>query len=164
MMENTAEMAKTAEEILLCGDLKYYDILKTLREKQGDWDGLYAELLSKCEAKLSYTGYMEILEKEEEYALLLEQIKNHPDQIYRYGKLLAEKYSADICAIFIGQITKEAETAHGRESYNRVCARISRFAEAGYKAEAIEMIGDLKVKYKRKPAFVDELNKLSQRK
>ena len=161
MMENTTEMAKTAEKILLCGDLKYYDILKKLREKQGVWDDLYLELLNKCEAELSYMRYMEILEKEKEYALLFEQLKKYPEQIYIYGNLLSKKYLLEISVIFAGQINKESETAYGRESYNKVCSHIICFAEAGYKAEAAEMIDDFKLKYKRKPAFVDELVKIS---
>jgi hypothetical protein len=160
MTENTEEMAKTAEEILLCGDLKYYDILKALRGKHGVWDDLYSELLNKCEAKLSYVRYMEILEKEKEHALLFEQLKKHPEQVYNYGKLLSEKYLPDIRAVFAGQINKEAEAAYGRESYNKVCLNILCFAEAGYKPEAAEMIDDFKLKYKRKPAFVDELLKI----
>ena len=160
MMENTEKMAETAEKILLRGDLKYYDVVKTLLERQAVWNKSYPELLRKCESKLFYSGYAEILAKENEYDLLLEQVKKHPELIYGYGKLLAEKYPADICSVFIGQIKKEAESANKRESYNLVCSHISCFAESGYTEEATDMTTRLKLEYKRKPAFVDELNKV----
>lgn len=160
MMENVAKMAETAQEILFCGDSEYYGKLKSLLMEQAAWKGSYSELLHKCELKLSYSTYMKILAEEGEYALLLEQMKKHTDQIYGYGKLLAGKYSTEICAIFTGQINKEAEDAYGRESYRKCCSRILCFAEAGYKAESIEMIADFIFKYRRKPAFVDELNKI----
>ena len=160
LMKNSVKMADTAEKILLCGDLKYYDILKSLLEQQAIWNKSYPELLQKCEYKLSYSKYMEILEKENEYALLLEQLQKHPAQIYIYGKLLAEKYPVDIRAIFTEQITKEAERATKRESYNIVGSHIAYFAETGYNEEANDMITNFKLEYKRKSAFVDELNKV----
>ena len=79
-----------------------------------------------------------------ENALLLEQLKKHREQIYVYGKLLAEKYPADICTMFTEQINKDAQAAHSREIYNKVCSRISYFAESGYTAEAITMINTLR--------------------
>ena len=160
MMENAPKMAAIAEEILLKGNLAYYDKLKTLLEKQAVWGDSYSELLHKCELKLSYTQYMEILAKEKECDLLLEQVKKHTEQVYHYGKLLAEKYPLEICAVFTEQITKDAAAAYGRESYNKVCSRILCFAQAGYQAESIKMINGFKSEYKRKPAFVDELKKI----
>jgi hypothetical protein len=157
---NTVKMTETAENILLNGNIDYYEKLKSLLKKQGIWDSSYSELLQKCNLKLSHFDYMDILAKEKEYFLLLEQVKKHKEQIYDYGKLLAKKYPADVSAIFIRQISKEAEIVHGRESYRRVCSYISCFSEAGFRLESAEMIERFKIKYKRKPAFVDELNKL----
>ncbi|MCL2009528.1 MAG: hypothetical protein FWG71_03140 [Synergistaceae bacterium] len=159
MAGNTAKIAETSEKILLEGDLSYYDKLKSLLLEQAMWKKSYPELLHKCEMKLSYSKYMEILAKEKEHALLLEQVKKHAEQICRYGELLAEKYPIDTCAIFTEQINKEAESAYGRDSYREVCSRVTCFAKAGYKAEAAKMVSDFKLKYKRKPAFVDELKK-----
>jgi len=160
MTEDAVKMVETAEDILLCGDLKYYDALKALLQAQSAWDNVYPDLLHKCEQKLSYSQYMEILAKEREYALLLEQVKEHTKQIYLYGKMLAEKYPADICVLFTEQINQEAEAAYGREAYRSVCSCISCFAQAGYRDETIEMIRNFQLKYKRKPAFVDELKKV----
>lgn len=157
---NAAKIAGTAEEILLSGDLAYYDKLKSLLEEQDIWDSSYLELLHNCELRLSYLKYMEILAKEKECALLLEQLKKHMEQVYQYGKILAVEYPIDVCQIFTDQINKEAKVAYSRETYRKVCLRILLFSEAGYKDAAIEMTNDFKLKYKRKPAFVDELNKI----
>ena len=157
---NTTDMAETAKKILLSGDLTYYEKLKLQLQKQGRWDSQYTILLHECAAKLPYTKYMEILETEKEHALLLEQLKKHTNQIYHYGKFLAAKHQNDVCAIFIGQIKGEAEAAHKREMYRDVCSHIVMFSKAGYAAEAAELIGEFRDKYKRKPAFVDELKKI----
>ena len=138
----------------------YYDKLKSLLIEQGIWSAEYPALLRNCERILPSSKYMEILELEQEYALLLDQLKEHPEQIYRFGQLLSEKYPAVICTIFIGQIDREAEAAYGRDRYREVCAHISRFAESGYAAEAKSLTAAYKEKYRRKPAFVDELKKI----
>ena len=128
-------------------------------KEQSAWDGSYSELLHKCEQKLYYATYMQILEKEEECDLLLKQVKKHTDMIYRYGNFLAGMYSNDVRDIFIEQITRESKAANDRKAYNRVCSRIVCFAESGYIAESTEMINNFKLEYRRKPAFVDELSK-----
>lgn len=160
LSKNCVKMSETAEIILLKGNLEYYDKLKFLLKNRGVWDNLYKELLHKCELKLSYLQYIEILAKEKELELLLEQVKKHPEQVYRYGKLLAGKYASDICTVFMGQIRKESQSAGGREAYKMVCSHIICFAEASYKTEAVVMKDSFKEEYKRKPAFVDELNKI----
>jgi len=157
--DNVDKMMVTGREILLSGDIEYYDIVKSLLIKKSVWEKTYSELLNQCKSKLSSSQYMKILAKENEYALLLEEVQKHTEQIYDYGKLLAEKYLTPIRDVFIGQLNKEAERAYGRDAYSRVCFNILCFAEAGYNNEAIKMINEYKVKFKRKPAFVDELSK-----
>ena len=155
------KMADTAEEIFLRGDMGYYEKLKPLLVKQGLWEASYPELLNKCAQRLSYDKYMDILALEQEYDLLMEQVRLHPVQVYRYGEPLAAKYRDGIRAIFTAQIEKEAAEAYGRTSYSQVCSYILCFAQAGYRAEAGKTIDEFKLKYKRKPAFVDELKKIA---
>ena len=160
LANNMEKMEETSETLLLNGDLTYYDKLKAFRVKRGAWEAYYPELLEKCKLEL-YTGkYMQILEKEREYALLLDQVKEHKAEIHNYGMLLTEKYPLEIWEIFSEQINKEADSASQRDMYRNVCLRIKRFAEAGYEAKAVGLIDDLRMKYKRKPAFVDELSKV----
>ncbi len=153
------KMASTAEAILLYGDLEHYDVLKTLLKRQNLWETSYPELIQKCKHKLRYSEYMKILEKENEYERLLQQLDKHRDEVYNYGALLASRYPLDIRKIFNAQIDKEADAAYGRESYSRVCQHILAFAQAGYDAEPIQLMDAYTHRYKRKPAFVDELNK-----
>jgi len=158
--DNTWKIEETAETIILSGDLDFYDRLKASREERGAWDAYYPELLEKCKLKLPAWQYMQILEKEHEYAELMGQVREHTDQIHNYGLLLVDKYPSEIWDIFYGQVYKEAESASNREMYRSVCTRIRRFAEAGYQTKAVGIIDDLKTKYKRKPAFVDELSRI----
>jgi hypothetical protein len=105
---------------------------------------------------------MKVLAKENEYAILLEEANINTEQIYHYGKLLAGKYPTPVREIFVKQLNKDAESANSREAYGGVCSHILCFAEAGYYAEAVKMIAEFKIKFKRKPAFVDELIKIEE--
>ena len=138
------------------------DTMKTLPAGQGAWDAQYPALLRECAEGLSYHNYMKILEKEHEEELLLEQLKLHPDQIYEYGGFLAKSYPSEVCAIFIIDIEKKAEAADNRKMYLHVCRQIQSFSQAGFAAQASSLITDLKIKYKHKPAFNDELCKLTK--
>ena len=160
MTADKAKMIQTAKEILLQGDLKYYDILKSLLIEQNLWDSSYKELLKEFKEKMQYKKYMVILEKEYEYDLLLEQVKANLEQIYNYGKFLAEKYPVDICSLFVTRLENEAINARNRKEYKKVCSNILVFAKSGYKKESKEMINNFKIKYKTKPAFIDELQKI----
>jgi len=110
---------------------------------------------------MHYTGYMKVLAKESELKLLLEQLRKHTREIYVYGKLLAKEYPADVIAIFISQINKEAKKATKRSMYKNVCDNIATFAKMGYQSEAIDLALDFQTAYRHKPAFIDELNLLS---
>jgi hypothetical protein len=160
MTGNTAKMAETAETIFFGGDFQYYDKLKTTRMELGEWDACYPELLIKSKTKLSTGSYMRVLEKESEYALLLGHLKEHPEMVHQFGLSLVEMYPSDVWTIFSGQINKEAEATSSRKMYQSVCARLRKFIEAGYQADVVEIISDLKTKHKRKPAFIDELSML----
>ena len=160
--ENREKLAETAREIFLSGDMTYYDPLKVLLTEQDEWVNAYPALLRDCEAKLPYEKYMEILAQENELALLMAQTEKHKVQIFRYGSNLAASYPAEVCAIFTEKLSEAAEKAYGRDDYQRVCAKIVLFHDAGYAAEAEAMAAECKLLYKRKPAFVDEINRIER--
>jgi len=163
MMKDNDKTTETAREILMQGDLEYYSKLKTLLSDSGTWDNAYPILIKECAEKLNYSTYMEILEIESEYTLLLEQLNQHNEKVYQYGAFLAKKYLQEVCDIYTAQINKVAESANDRKSYNRVCANIKLFSDAGYSDKAKSLTEEFKLKYKRKPAFVDELKKIQDK-
>jgi len=155
------DMVETARKLVFLGNMDYYDILKSLLTERGNWDGGYKGFLCECEAEMSYAGYMRILAKEREFPLLLDQLGKHSREVYEYGELLAKEYPADVWAIFQKQINKEASTATKRSMYRDVCDHILVLAKIGYNTDAISLVLDLRTAYKHRPAFVDELDRLS---
>ena len=157
-MGNLTKMTETAKAILMEGDLNYFDNLKTLLKKQSAWEKERPELLKDCKVGMSQTKYMAVLAKENEHALLLEQVEAHQHEIYQYGSLLGKYYPEKIKEIFVRHLEAQAQNASNRQRYSAVCSRIKVFAEAGFIADAMELVLRLKNMYKRKPAFIDELN------
>ncbi|GHU79789.1 hypothetical protein AGMMS49992_32180 [Clostridia bacterium] len=157
---NTKAMAETAESMVLSGNLDYYDKLKSIHKKLGDWDAAYPNILVQCKTHISSSLYMQVLSKENEFALLLEQVQSNPHNVYTYGAQLASQYSDAIYSIFITEIGKEAARANNRKDYAAVCGRIKTFRNAGFMEEAGTLICEYKIKYVRRPAFVDELKKI----
>ena len=159
-VKGVEKMTETAERILLCGDLKYYDVLKSLLKKQKLWEVRYSDLLAKCEKLLNYLSYAELLAKEKEHTLLFELAKNHNGLVYKYGKLLCKAFRQKTLEIFIAKLSKEAANATSRKEYQGVCRNISTFKKMGYASEAKSLVEEFKMTYKKRPAFVDELGKI----
>jgi hypothetical protein len=162
-VNDCGKQADTAERILLLGDLEYYDKLKTLLTDDARWDNEYPALLKKCAEQLSFTQYMRILNSENEFELLLGQLRLHQEQVYDYSAALTTRYGDDVHGIFLAQINSEAEKANCRDAYRKVCEHIEIFAAAGYASSAAKLIMDCKLRYKRRPAFVDELRQAEEK-
>jgi hypothetical protein len=157
-MNKPDKQAETAERLLLLGEVKYFEILKTLLVHSNRWEDEYHSLLQKCSNQLYYFAYMSILNNENEFELLLEQLRLHPEQVYKYGIVLAVHYENDVRDIFLAKIESEAKAANTRDAYHKVSEHIRIFADAGY--DVTNLINELLLSNKRRPAFVDELGKV----
>ncbi|MBZ4670024.1 MAG: hypothetical protein JG769_328 [Oscillospiraceae bacterium] len=104
---------------------------------------------------------MDILSREEEIELLLEKVREYPSSVFTYGKQLSEKYPAEIYSICLDVIRREVAEADNRIKYKQVCGNIKKLFEYGGLAEAESVIEELREKYPRRPAMLDELNSLS---
>jgi hypothetical protein len=163
LAQNTNKQIDTARAILLNGDFKYYEKLKKLLTSQNRWDFEYVTLRNECAEKLSYSTYMQVLNAEGEYALLLEQLHKYPGHVFTYGQATSASYPDETKAIFISCIDKGAKSAVNRKGYEAVCYSIASYANSGYIDAAKELIAEYKVGYKHRPAFVDELSKIGRK-
>jgi hypothetical protein len=159
LSENTPKEIEIAEKIFYQGDLKFYDIYKDMLTRQGVWKSEYQKVLDRSSKHLSPDMYMEILEKENEIERLLTAVKENPYAIFYYGKLLNDIYHADVCEIYTSVIDKKAEVTRKRHDYQEVCGDIKSFYNAGC-PEALMLIENYKERFKKRPAFIEELGKI----
>lgn len=151
----------TAKDLLFQFDTSYYDVLKKLLTEKGVWEAEYPELRQQLSRILPLHLYMAILSREEEIQLLLDKVYEYPPSVFTYGKQLSEKYPVETHALCLEVIRREAAEADNRIKYKKVCGSIKRLFEYGGFSEAEAVIAELKGKYPRRPAMLDELDSLS---
>ncbi|BBB93377.1 MAG TPA: hypothetical protein PKA28_17945 [Methylomusa anaerophila] len=151
--------AELAEDLLLGKhDTKYYTILKQLLSEKGVWTTEYPSILAKLAQNLPYNMYMGILSKEGETRRLLEQLIIHPSEIFTYGKQLSTDFPAETYDLCLNEIRKQAAEADNRIKYKQVCGNIKKLFDYGGNNEVSRIIEELKAKYPRRPAMIEELD------
>ncbi|GAB1431644.1 hypothetical protein MASR2M29_02690 [Spirochaetota bacterium] len=158
---NKEQQAELARELLIkeC-DTRYYAVLKQLLSEKGVWEEAYPSLLEKLARNLPSNLYMDILSIENETRLLFEQLKADPSMVFVYGKQLYAEFPAEIRAICSDEIRQQAAKANNRSRYRQVCGYIKNLHSYGGKTDLGSIIDQLKAEYPRRPAFIDELDKL----
>lgn len=143
--------------MLLLGKLDCYGELKCRLQATKHWEQEYHPLLEAIAAARPRYEYMQILSKESEFALLMQQVQLLPSAVFTYGKLLAKQYPEQVFSLCIPQIRVAAEHAQNRRDYQKLCALVSQLADFGGVAEARRLIAELWETYPRRSALREEL-------
>lgn len=158
---DTENKIAAAKDLLFRFDTSYYAILKQLLTEKGVWEAEYPTLRLQLSQILPLHLYMEILSREGEMQMLLEKVREYPSSAFTYGKQLSEKYPVETYSICLDVIRRKAAEADNRIKYKKVCGSIKKLFEYGGLTEVDTVIVELKEKYPRRPAMLDELNSLS---
>ena len=87
----------------------------------------------------------------------------HPALVFNYGAQLSEHYPSDVYSICMSEIRKQATEANNRDLYKHVCSNIKLLVEFGGKSEADDIITEFKSRYPRRPAMLEELDRLAMK-
>lgn len=156
--QNKPEMKKLAEELLLIGQREYYGHLKSLYESD-EWKEKCEELLDALKMKNSYLyGYLIV--EEQQIVRILAYCQQHRNAIVDYYQHLTGFYDKEVMELFATLIAEDAQFATNRSQYKAVAQLIAKMKLAGHPERATEIINQLKRQYYRRPAFVEELNKV----
>ncbi|WP_333860839.1 SWIM zinc finger family protein [Clostridium sp.] len=155
------EQFKLAKELLLHGDFEYYDELKELAA--GDKEILYNNL--KQELKNDRNGYgtsiyLKLIVEKNDLDEIMEFVRKNPTSIERYADMLVNKFKDDVIDIYSKHIKSSASFSSNRKDYQRVCEILKRYKKIAGEEKQKGMINELNVLYRKRPAFVDELNKI----
>ncbi|MCP4137458.1 MAG: hypothetical protein GY754_41205 [bacterium] len=162
--KETENMKKLAKEFILENrDIKYFTIYKkTFSDKE--WKKEYKQLKIEL-LKKAGTGFpdalAEILSKEKETKELLDIVSQHPSSVDVYRKDLIKLYPREVYKLYCINIKNAAKRADNRKRYKYVCNDIKNLMKLGGKDEASGLIKELKDEYKNRPAFQNELSKIS---
>ncbi|CDX03604.1 hypothetical protein DesLBE_1384 [Desulfitobacterium sp. LBE] len=143
------------------GSFQHYQDLKSTYSTD-QWSDVYPKLIERLAGrKRDHRGiYAQILVEEQEWERLMQYVFANPHSIDSYYKYLMAEYREEVCRIFQHNIEQAAALANTRSHYRGVCATIRTLQKAGGKKEARDVVQSLLLKYPRRPAFRDELNKL----
>ncbi|WP_240377172.1 cut8/STS1 family protein [Bacillus piscicola] len=147
-------------EFLYGNDSTYYPKLKNLYSPE-EWPQVLQEIVDTFK-QMPYlpSTYEEILIEEGLTAELLESCKKTLLAIEHLYPYLVEEYPEAVNELFIKHIKEEADRSTERKQYRQVCKTIRLYQKACGTDPAQTLIEELKDTHKRRPAFLDELNKI----
>jgi hypothetical protein len=149
-----------ARELLLglCDD--YYPVLKLLYTAI-EWPVIRDDVLSIFETQPYLPDtYVKILIGEGLKTRLLKYCLKTPYRILDLYPHLIETYPKEVKDLFTAHISAEAESANNRHAYKKVCSLIKTFRAAHGSTDCQNLTAELKGRYPRRPAFLEELSKI----
>lgn len=151
---------KLAYEFLFNNKYSYYVKLKELYE-QDEWTEVLGRLIEAFEKeRYQSTVYIEILKEEKLTKQIIEYCKKHKSLIMDLYPYLMESHFEEANDLFIKYIELSAEGTSDRRGYRNVCKQIKTYKKAFGTIHSHKLIGELKQKYQKRPAFLDELGKI----
>ncbi len=159
-MDDHSSMIALGQELLLDGDGAYYERLKALIPAD-EWAQRRVQLLDQAESS-NRSLYESLILHDRDTARIIQHVRTHPSWIYVAYPQLASEYPDDVRNIFIRQILDEAVRASTRPMYQDICRHIALLHQVSGAQAAESLIAQLRLEYRRKPAFLDELGKISR--
>ncbi|MGG3625272.1 SWIM zinc finger family protein [Bacillus gobiensis] len=151
---------KLLQDFVYENEYTYYSRLKTLYKPE-EWNNVLQEMIETFE-KQSYppSTYVEILKTEKMSDKLLRYCQNHKPEIEYLHPYLIKDYFEEVIKLFAEWIEIEAHESSNRKQYKKVCKKIKTFKKVCGDIHAHLLIENLQQTYKRRPAFIDELEKI----
>ena len=151
---------KLAMEFVLHGYYEYYRKLKKLYEPH-EWPPVVDSIIDHFQ-KVPYTpaGYSKILIEEGLTERLLEYCRSNIREIENLYPHLINEYYDEVEQLFAEHIREEAARSGSRSHYKQVCGTIRRYKKLFGQEKAAQIVLELKNRYRRRPAFIDELSRI----
>jgi len=156
-----AEQARLAKELLFDGNFEYYQELKALNIE--DETTFYSKLKTSLKNDQRWqvkNMYVKLIEQEQDSEEIMAYVKENPAYIVKYAELLKGNYPDEVVVLYRNHIRAVSKDSSKRSAYQDVCALIRRYKKIAGKDDATELVNELLILYKRRPAFVDELRKI----
>ena len=160
LLGDIEQQKQLARELLFANEFTYYLKLKELYPAN-EWNVALNKIVDdfkKMKNKLPV--YLSILKEENLTGELLRYCQNHISSITDLYPYLIKDYLEEVNELFIKFIEYSAEEATERKKYRMVCSLIKTYKNACGTIHSHKLIGELREKYKRRPAFIEELGKI----
>lgn len=150
-------------EFIYDNEYEAYGQLKDLYSPE-EWKAVLEEIFDELENSLGYLPhvYEYIARAENRADKLLKYCEQSSITILELYPYLVNDYPKRVKEIFTEYIISEAEQALNRKKYRDVCKKLKIYKKACGESMFHDMVNKLKQTYRRKPAFVNELEKLEK--
>ena len=153
---------------LQSGDWQYYGPLKK-SSKPEEWQERLGKLLAHFAENRSTDWFgssklIDIYLKEKMYDQALTEVlaKRSLSTLRQYQNDLAFRYPEQYFNVYRELIIPFVEKGMGRKHYQEVVSYLKQMKSMdGYEGAVSEIVGQLRVEHRRKPAFIDEMKELS---
>ncbi len=160
---DTDKSIEQAKKLLLFGNEHFWETLKQTYMKAGNWTEKYTELLDELKNSKKFGCYRRVLIAENEKQRLLEDITDNPYDSFCYGEYLVKDYPEEIYSLCYKLIIDNCAQARDRREYKKVTKEILQLIKWKGKDTARKLVNELKQTYQRKPALIDELEKVERK-
>lgn len=140
--------------------LIYYEVLKEY-VPAGCWREYIGVLAERLKTKRWSNSYVNLCIREKWWDKLLQHVSEQPSgrTLKEYERYLKADYKDELVALYAAVIYRELEGIPlGRGHYREICSYLRRILKLGDRKRVEEIIIDLKAKYPRRSALIDELN------
>lgn len=154
------EQERLAKELLLDGHFEYYSELKALA---ADQEAFYRELkheLSQVSGWREREIFRRLIETENDLDALMLYVKDNPSTIETYADRLADRFRDEVIELYRRYIRAQAGSAANRKQYRNICRMLSRYEKIAGKELQQHLVQSLRTLYMRKPAFLEELDRM----
>ena len=165
--KDTSSIIKHAKRLFYSGwssNLDYYQLLKDTISPD-KWSEYVEEMIEeiKSSTSLKNTGLLsEVYIQEEYWDRLMEEVRKDPSlfELESYEEYLGESYSSEFIEMYREGVLDYLEDHVGRKYYQTACGFLRRMIRLGGEKEARETIAILRKTYTRRPALLEELNRV----
>ena len=143
-------------------DIELYRELRGLYDEKS-WSELRERIISSIR---DFQSRNELLEEEKLYDRLLDSVLQSPGlyTLRQYDDVLGELYPVQILEKYRQQLNQMAEMSSDRKKYRELAGWLKRLQKFdGGDQVVLEILDDWKIRYKRRPAMMQELNALKKR-
>lgn len=140
-------------------EYKDYQRIKNLYSTE-EWKDVFEQLLAELGKGHNRGLYLMIITEERLEGRILEYAKANTSRIVDLYPYLIENHLSEVNTLFVKMIMRDAEVASDRKKYKAVCKNIKQYKKACGETNSRKLIEELMNKYPRRPAFLDELQKI----
>jgi uncharacterized Zn finger protein len=137
-----------------------YDKLKKACTED-EWVDVFSSLVDSIrEAKGMRISVVDLYLKEGQHEEALEELLKKPNlyELKQYHNVLADKFPEEYFKAYAPLIVPFAERGTGRPHYKEIAKFLTAMKEIrGFEEEFNELVENLRVRYARRPAFLDEI-------